>query len=242
MILLDDILYENQEAAVISNEILDEFVDKNMGAQMVSDLWIYSSLLKFVKPKNVLEFGCADGLTSAILADTIKRNNLDTKLYCFDIDAPSVERANETLKRYDINYECFVHDIFKPLPKHIDELDMVFIDADHGFVGGKAIIELLKGRVSKNFVYFVHDICYFSGSENPHGIYSVYEEWKAYLEGEDKIKDLKTILLTGKYMETSMYGGLIGHNKSKALIDGDLHKPGKKLGYSMLLSNYLEIV
>ncbi len=237
---LDDILELNKAGADQVNKILNEYISKDMGAQMASDLWIYSSLLKYVKPKNVLEFGCADGLTSSVIAEAIKSSNLDTKLYCFDIDAPSVLNANTNLNNYKINHECFVHDIFNPLPDHIKDLDMVFIDADHGFIGGNAILKMLEGRVNDKFIYFVHDINYFKDSGNKYGIYSIYEEWKVYLE-DGNIPNLKTILLTGYAMENSRFGGLIGTNRSRAMSDGDDVKPGKKLGYSMLLSNYLEI-
>lgn len=234
---LDDILEASIEWKDKASEILEDFKRRGVGAQVGTDLWIYAAMLRYLKPKNVLEFSCAEGLTTSVLARMIKEDNMDTKLYTFDIHEPHVRTTEGILKNYGIEkYECFVHDMFTELPEHIKDLDLVYIDANHTAEGGKAVIKMLEGRVKENFTYFVHDVPYDKNADNEYGIISINQEWKSYIGTEEGIKGLKTILLTGKHMATSKYSG-IDLGASRAIEDVGVNRRG----FSMILSNHLII-
>jgi predicted O-methyltransferase YrrM len=233
-ISFDKLLDDNFDFMPEVDKIFDEFVSVG-GAQKTSDLLIYSSIMRELAPKNVLEFATAEGLTTSVLIKTMNMHSGNSKLLAFDYDDYHVNKSRAMVSKYDLtNVKMIKHSYFEQLNVE-STFDVVFIDGFHAKKDGEAIIKMIQPLLSDNFVLFVHDIGWDASSSNDYGIISPYDEWTAW---SDLAKQNGlNVFLTAKLMKHSKYANH-SWRSSRALLDSPA---GVYTGHSMIISNYVEI-
>jgi len=88
-------------------------------------------MVKYFRPKNILELGTSFGITSAYLA----KGNPDAQLYTFEGASSISKIAENNFKKLDIqNIELILGNFEKTLPSFLEknqQIDFAFIDGNH---------------------------------------------------------------------------------------------------------------
>ncbi len=122
---------------------------------------LFYRIVKFYKPKNILELGTSLAISTSYLA----KGNTEGKVYTFEGCPSTLEIAKHNLKELNIkNVECILGEFEKNLNntlQKIKELDLVFIDGNHQEI---PTIEYFKTclKYSNNNTIFIFDDIYWS--------------------------------------------------------------------------------
>jgi hypothetical protein len=112
------------------------------------------SLIKMLKPNNIVEFGFFNGDSTLCLIEG--STGYDSKITSYDID------YHPKMDYYKSKYENFNYYIKNQLDFNIDDLtdkliDFIFIDASHNLDINKQTFIKLKPHLSSNCIISVHD-------------------------------------------------------------------------------------
>jgi predicted O-methyltransferase YrrM len=111
----------------------EEYPLKFRGMSDTEKDFMYNFVQK-IKPQNIMEFSCAWGYSTFIIAQSLIDIGMIPKFFeTHEIDKERITKAKETLKEKNINFVNFKEgDVFKTLDKNkLKEVDFLFIDADH---------------------------------------------------------------------------------------------------------------
>lgn len=112
------------------------------------------SILRHIKPSIVLEMSPNYGFTSKIILEALNKNDIESKLYSFDIHANSLEYDK---KEGLIQRELIVGDGQKTLDdSFLEKADFFLIDSDHSYGFGKWYSEKIK-KLKKGTLIMIHD-------------------------------------------------------------------------------------
>lgn len=109
-------------------EALEDYATKNMVPIVTKEVSRYiETLIHIIKPKKVLELGCAIGYSAILMA----KSNKDLKITTIERDPKMAQAARENFKKYgyEDRIELIEGDALEELKNIKDEFDMVFIDA-----------------------------------------------------------------------------------------------------------------
>ncbi len=109
-------------------EALEDYASKNMVPIVTKEVSRYiETLIHIIKPKKVLELGCAIGYSAILMA----KSNKELKVTTIERDPKMAQVARENFKRYgyEDRIELIEGDALEELKNIKDEFDMVFIDA-----------------------------------------------------------------------------------------------------------------
>lgn len=125
------------------------------------------SLVRSIKPRNIIEFSPNAGWTSFVMLAACKQNAIDDMNYSvniksFDLISSSLN-CNYNSNR--VKRELYVGDALENVPKYIDSCDFLFIDSDHS----KAFAEKYCQSIIKNYnggYIWIHDWNGYNDSHN----------------------------------------------------------------------------
>lgn len=129
------------------------------------------SFVKYLKPKKIIEIGPNNGFTSTLLIKAAKSNNTPCNIYSFDLlDTSSDLDFNEN----GVSRTLIVGDAREAVLDYIDEVDFVFIDADHRYPFGEWYCKNIFTKLQAGTPIWIHD-------------------WEGYEhdDGQDEIKAVK---------------------------------------------------
>lgn len=109
-------------------EALEDYASKNMVPIVTKEVSRYiETLIHIIKPKKVLELGCAIGYSAILMVKSYK----ELKVTTIERDPKMVQAAMENFKKYgyENRIELIEGDALEVLKNIKDEFDMVFIDA-----------------------------------------------------------------------------------------------------------------
>jgi Methyltransferase domain len=154
------------------NKYSDESVTFRNGIYSDFDSKYLYYVVREYKPKTIIEFGPREGRTTSCIINAITKNlnesNFNVKYYIFEKDAPYLN----SIKVYvdDIINKSNLQDkiqmfygeniIDSPLLDNINNIDLLFIDANHDYILAKWYIEHLFNKVNIGGIIHIHDIYY----------------------------------------------------------------------------------
>ncbi len=123
-------------------------------------------LVKYFRPKNIVELGTSFGITSAYLA----KGNLDAQLYTFEGASSISNVAANNFKKLGINnVELITGDFGKTLPPFLEKnipIDFAFIDGNHREKPTIAYFESILSHCNEHSVLVFDDIHWSQEMEN----------------------------------------------------------------------------
>lgn len=133
--------------------------------------YLYSVVREY-KPKTIVEFGPRQGRTTSCIINAIIKNLSESddniKYYIFDKDVPFLEQVrdyvdsnitnNSLQNKIQVSYNENIIDA--PILNEINNIDLLFIDANHDYILAKWYIEYLFPKVKIGGIIHIHDIYY----------------------------------------------------------------------------------
>ena len=123
--------------------------------------YIYSVVRK-LKPTRIIDFGPREGKTTSTIIQALIKNGIEVKYHIFEKD----EQYYNSIKKYCentcpefIKYQIGQNIIDYDLSE-IDNVDLLFIDANHDYILARWYIENLFPLLSEGSVIHIHDIPY----------------------------------------------------------------------------------
>ena len=195
------------------------------------------SIVREYKPKKIIDFAPREGrTTSCILSGlllNIKENNDKIYYYVFEKDIQFLNKTKEYVNNYIIenNLDDKFNVVFNeniidsPILEEINDIDLLFIDANHDYILAKWYVDNLFNKVSNKGIIHIHDIYfneYGNGWEDitminhhknhnapPHPDYSNIQTMKnlysaifdKYYEGEEIINQFEGDVIKKFYAE-----------------------------------------
>jgi len=114
----------------------------------IEDYEFIYGLTALLRPRTIVEIGTNTGVSSIVMALALKENNIDGKIYTFDISKDWIEVARKQIKemKLEIYINSFLGNSSHARHLNIREYDLAFIDGDHTYEGVKKDFENLKDR------------------------------------------------------------------------------------------------
>ncbi len=124
-------------------------------------LFIYS-LIRQLKPRNVIEFSPYRGCSTVYIYKALQKNSNDPTFATFDLC--QCPEFTEAMGLFDIPLSVTTGDALQTVPKYIidngleGKIDLCFVDSDHSYEFAKAYTEKIFPLLGKNCVIVVHDL------------------------------------------------------------------------------------
>lgn len=146
-------------------DIAKTSLSKKKYAQMLARLvnWLGTSDKPETRSLTIVELGTSLGITTAYMAAMDSRNKVVTYEGCSAVSSI----ARETWKALGIrNIDCRVGEIqVDVLSADLQQVDVVFVDANHTYAGTRAYLNILLEKVHAKSVIVIDDIHYSPAME-----------------------------------------------------------------------------
>lgn len=141
--------------------------------------------LAFFGEADILELGCARGLSTAIMAKAILDSGRPRKLTTVDLEPRMIEKARANLTENELlaGVEFITGDasvVCESLLKQHHHFDLIFVDHSHAHTDVLAICKLLPQLVSPGGFVLFHD---FNDRRNRNGEDNAYGVYTAVVDG-----------------------------------------------------------
>ena len=112
------------------------------------------SLVREILPSKIIEFGPYNGLTSSIIIKAMEANNKKCDLISFDLrkESTSLDYISNLTSR-----KLVIGDIKETCLPYLDDIDFIFIDADHSYKFGQWYCENVFPKLRKGTIIMIHD-------------------------------------------------------------------------------------
>lgn len=114
----------------------------------IEDYEFIYGLTALLRPKTIVEIGTNTGVSSIVMALALKENNIDGKIYTFDISREWLDIAWKQIKEMNLGMYIngWLGDSTNAKNLNIREYDLAFIDGDHTYEGVKKDFDNLKHK------------------------------------------------------------------------------------------------
>lgn len=147
--------------------------------------------LNIIKPKKILEIGCAVGYSSIFMSQALDSN---VKIDSLEISDEMAEKAQQNFNDFGMsNINIIRGDALNTIPNLTDSYDMAFIDASKGHYD--EFYKLIQAKMKKNS-NIICDNMLFKGylcmnkSQIPKRFKSIYKNMNIFLENIKKDKSI----------------------------------------------------
>ena len=130
-------------------------------------IWMPYCFIREFQPKNILEIG--GGTSTTVIFNALKENNLDAKLNCYTIESTRNIPTSPDCVEYVIHKGNFLTSFFEE-PIDVENLDFVFIDAEHESYFATFYCYKILEKLKPNTLIQIHDI------HDPNILHSAYEK------------------------------------------------------------------
>lgn len=163
------------------------------------------SLVREVKPKNIIEFGCFKGYSSYIILEAMRDNQVEgSVLHSFD---PLSYSKKLDCKTTYATRELIVGKAEDNCDQYIDKtVDFIFIDADHSYDFGKWYSLNVLPKLESGTPIWIHDWEFYNCSNN------YADEMEAVKTHAIDTKVIKPIMNLMDYVKANMK-----HSTSKTI-------------------------
>jgi len=156
----------------IYNKYKKEELNPINGIYSDFDCRMIYSVVREYKPKKIVDFAPREGrTTSSILSGlllNIKESNDKIHYYVFEKELPFLNKIKEFINNFikENNLEDNFNVVFNeniidsPILEEINNIDLLFIDANHDYILAKWYVENLFNKVSVGGIIHIHDIYY----------------------------------------------------------------------------------
>ena len=117
------------------------------------------SIVRLLKPKNVIEIGCYNGASSICIAKALQDNGFGI-LHAVDISSTNIEITKRNLENADLTQwvqlyhgDSSDHDVLDRLSTS----EFIFIDGDHSYEGAKRDFENYQNKLDTRGIMLFHD-------------------------------------------------------------------------------------
>lgn len=117
------------------------------------------SIVRLLKPKNVIEIGCYNGASSICIAKALQDNGFGI-LHSIDISSTNIEMTKRNLENADLTQwvqlyhgDSSDHDVLDRLSTS----EFIFIDGDHSYEGAKRDFENYQNKLDTRGIMLFHD-------------------------------------------------------------------------------------
>ena len=133
--------------------------------------YLYSVVREY-KPKTIIDFGTREGKTTSCIINAVVKNLTEEdskiKYYIFEKDIPFLNLVKTYMddiigiNNLQNKIEAFVDDniITSDVVNRIENVDLLFIDANHDYILAKWYIDYLFNKVNIGGLIHIHDIYY----------------------------------------------------------------------------------
>jgi predicted O-methyltransferase YrrM len=147
---------------------LKKLIEKTLNGGGDSDrhLMTLFSICLSLKPKNILEIGVRNGVTTAALLEAA--NMTDSMLYSVDIQDTLYSPPEHLKSNWVFNKSCsldFLNNWYETYGSN-NKFDLVYLDGWHSYDHVKQELDYLDKLVSPNSIILVHDLMY--GNTEPY--------------------------------------------------------------------------
>ncbi len=178
-------------------------------------------LLRYKKPKKIVEISTSSGYSTLFMAMALKKNK-QGKIYTFEIDENNQKAARENFKRFEVDdfVESIKGDAKKQIKKikNLNKADILFLDSEHTADFARWFIkELVMKNTQKESLFHIHDVMppqarvrKFGGP--PWGVTTIhfYRKiiWKLlHIIAGNPVEEEKIVIQKGEGKKLSTYNG-----------------------------------
>ncbi len=112
-------------------------------------------IVRMIKPKKILEVSPDQGFTTNIILSAMKQNDIEAKLFSFDIHNQSLRHDRKEGK---FQRELILGNAKKTITKEIlAEMNFILVDSDHSYSFGLWYAKLFRDSVKPGTFIMVHD-------------------------------------------------------------------------------------
>lgn len=147
----------------------------NQSLAPVKTTQLLFNLVSYFSPKTIVELGSSLGITTAYLSLA----NPSAKVYTFEGDSNLAMLAQKTWERFDLKIDLIVGNIDHTIDEKLaslDQVDFVWMDANHRFEPTMRYFNLLKKKATENTVIVLDDLYWSPG---------MTKAWKAIINDPD---------------------------------------------------------
>lgn len=129
------------------------------GQSTVEEHFALNSLVRELKPRQILEIGVFRGQTALTMSRALSQVSPDSGLTGIDIDNVAVEIANELLESFGLGQKAtFVVGNSNEIVQSLSGFDLVFIDGDHSYEGVARDFTNAYNLLGTGGVIAMHDV------------------------------------------------------------------------------------
>lgn len=184
--------WKKYSSEIIFNEIKNHKSYWRMFHKFESE--VLYSLIREIKPKNLLELGCWEGFTSLIMMKAIRANNTPATFTSSDL------KDQSKYMDYDdgvTSRRLIVGDSKQTIDSKIGELDFLFIDSDHTYDFAKWYCNTVVPLVKKGCFVMVHDWEGIEGDKD--------DEFRSIIENAINVGTLKRCMNLMEHTKKNLY-------------------------------------
>jgi len=118
------------------------------------------SIVRLLRPSNVIEIGCYNGASSICIAQALRDNNSGGHLHCVELDEHNIRVTREHLKEAGLTdlvtvYHANSHD--ESVARRFPRCEFIFVDGDHTYEGARKDFEIYSKKLTSRGIMLYHD-------------------------------------------------------------------------------------